>query len=85
MNLEKLNQWLTLFANFGVLAGIIFLGFEISQNTRTMQAAAIQESTNIAREPLYFLAGNSDIARIESLGDEDISQLNPEELQRYFY
>ena len=85
MNLEKLNQWLTLFANFGVLAGIIFLGFEISQNTRTMQAAAIQESTNIAREQLYFLAGNSDIARIESLGDEDISQLNPEELQRYFY
>ena len=50
-----------------------------------MQAAAIQESTNIAREQLYFLAGNSDIARIESLGDEDISQLNPEELQRYFY
>ncbi len=85
MELEKLNRWLTLFANIGVLAGIIFLAFEISQNTQTMQAAAIRESTNIARDHLYFLAGDSDMARIERLGDEDISQLTPDELQRYFY
>ncbi len=69
MDLKKLNQWLTLFANIGVLAGIIFLGFEIRQNTQIMKADAIQESTNIAREQLYFLAGDSQIARIEKLGD----------------
>ncbi len=85
MNLDRLNHWLTLLANIGVLAGIIFLAQEIRQNTQTMQAAAIQESTNIAREQLYFIAGDSEMARIERLGDEDISQLNPDELQRYIY
>jgi len=85
MSMDNLNKWLTLAANFGVIAGILFLAFEIRQNTRTMQAAAIQESTNIAREQLYFLAGDSEMARIERLGDEDPSQLTPEEYQRYFY
>jgi hypothetical protein len=31
--MERLNQWLTLIANFGVIAGIIFLGLEIRQNS----------------------------------------------------
>ncbi len=32
MNLSKVNQWLTLLANIGVLAGIIFLAIEIRQS-----------------------------------------------------
>lgn len=38
MNLEKLNQSIAIFANLGVLAGIIFLGVEIRQNTLMTQA-----------------------------------------------
>jgi hypothetical protein len=38
MNLEKLNHWLTLLANIGVLAGIVFLAIEINQNTNIMKA-----------------------------------------------
>ena len=34
MDIEKLNRWLTLGANVGVLAGIIFLALEIQQNSR---------------------------------------------------
>jgi len=30
---DRLNRWITLGANIGVLAGIIFLGLEIRQNT----------------------------------------------------
>ena len=85
MNLDNLNKWLTLIANVGVIAGILFLAYEIRQNTQMMQAAAIQESTNIAREQLYFMAGDSEMARIEKLGDEDPSQLTPVEFQRYLY
>jgi len=32
MHLNRLNKWLTLLANFGVVAGIIFLAVEIRQN-----------------------------------------------------
>ena len=38
MNLDKFNKWLTLLTNLGVLAGIIFLGMELQQNSRMMQA-----------------------------------------------
>ncbi len=32
MNLNKVNHWLTLLANIGVLAGIVFLAIEIRQS-----------------------------------------------------
>ena len=38
MNLDNLNKWLTLFANLGVLAGILFLAIEIQQNTNMIQS-----------------------------------------------
>jgi len=38
MKLDALNQWLTLAANVGVLAGILFLAIEISQNSDAIQA-----------------------------------------------
>lgn len=34
MNLDKINRWLTLVANLGVLIGIIFLAREIDQSNR---------------------------------------------------
>lgn len=37
-SMDKLNQWLVLLANFGVLVGIGFLAFEIQQNTRATHA-----------------------------------------------
>lgn len=38
MSLDKLNSWLTLLANVGVLLGIIFLAYEIRQNTVSIQS-----------------------------------------------
>jgi hypothetical protein len=32
MNLDNLNKWLTLLANLGVMAGVIFLAIEVRQN-----------------------------------------------------
>lgn len=46
MNLDSLNKWLTLAANIGVIAGIIFLGLELNQNTTAVQSASRQESLN---------------------------------------
>lgn len=36
--MDKLNQWMTLAANVGVLIGIIFLAYEIRQNTDAVHA-----------------------------------------------
>lgn len=42
--MEKTNQWLTLAANLGVIAGLVFLGFEIRQNTNIAKASAYREN-----------------------------------------
>ena len=59
MNNEKLNKWLSVIANFGVLAGILFLAVEIRQNTETTRAQITQSraDTAIALASAYF---NSD-------------------------
>ena len=55
--LDKLNQWLTLIANLGVLIGIVFLAYEIRQNTDALHAqtreavlAATQTELQAVRE-----------------------------------
>ena len=42
MDTNKINRWLTLTANLGVLVGIVFLAIEIRQNTASNQSAAYQ-------------------------------------------
>ncbi len=39
MDIESTNRWLTLLANFGVVAGIIFLAIEVRQNQATLEEA----------------------------------------------
>ena len=46
MDLDRLNRWLTLLANFGVVAGIIFLAVEIRQN----QVLLEQNNQNMLRD-----------------------------------
>lgn len=58
MNLDQVNKWLTLLANFGVIGGLVFLALEIQQNTTAVQASAIQESTDVARQQLLMYATN---------------------------
>ena len=42
--MDRGNQWLTLIANLGVIAGLIFLGFEIRQNTNIAKASAYRDN-----------------------------------------
>jgi hypothetical protein len=37
MNMDNLNKWLTLVANIGVVAGIVFLAMELQQNTESLE------------------------------------------------
>lgn len=55
MNAENLNKWLSLAANLGVVAGLVFLAIEINQNTKATIAAASEEVTNQSLD--YFALG----------------------------
>jgi hypothetical protein len=61
--MEKLNQWLTLAANFGVIAGLIFLGLEIQQNTISTRMAAREIATQGHIDYLGYLLDNTVLAR----------------------
>ncbi len=43
MNMGKMNSWLTLTANIGVLAGILFLAIELRQNSDIARADSYRE------------------------------------------
>ena len=48
MDTDKLNRWISLGANLGVLVGIIILAVEIRQNTKTTRAQMIQSRAETA-------------------------------------
>ena len=61
---DRLNRWLTLGANLGVLIGIILLVFELNQNRDMMRAQTRNEMSNNIVNLLNASATNSDLARI---------------------
>ena len=73
MDVDKMNRWLTLVANVGVVGGLIFLGVEIQQNTNAVRASALQESMNVARQQLLTIATDPEISRISNADYEQLS------------
>ncbi len=70
MNWDSTNRWLTLAANIGVMAGIIFLAFELQQNTvaAQLQAASNYQSSHAAMEVAIY--GNPEFAELLRKGRE---------------
>lgn len=54
MNTEILNKWIAILSNVGVLAGIVFLGIEIQQNSNMMQAQTRTQLTDQAQRAIEF-------------------------------
>ncbi len=67
----------------GVIASLIFVGFEIRQNTVALEATAIQASVAVAREQIQLFVVHPELARINSVAASDPSQLTPSERDRY--
>ena len=44
--MDKLNQWLSLVSNLGVIVGIFFLAYEIQTNTSAVRSATYQAFTD---------------------------------------
>ena len=82
MDSDRLNRWLTLGANVGVLVGIILLIVEIGQNTEMMRAQINQMRADSAMNYQYAYFNSEYLPAIMQKirnGDE----LSDEEVARY--
>ena len=70
MDSDRLNRWMTLGANIGVLAGIIFLAFELQQNTVATQLEAASNFQDSFSEIELFIAGSPEFAELLRKGRE---------------
>jgi len=86
MNAGKINSWLSLGANLGVVLGLILLIFEISQNTEMMRAQINKSRTDTAiseQQAVYnseFMPEVIDKVR----GGEELSALDLIRYQTFF-
>ena len=61
MKISNINDWLVLTANFGVILSIIFLGFEVRQNTKAMDREAMVTRASLQTG---LIASSPDLPRI---------------------
>ena len=82
MEIDKLNRWLMLAANIGVIAGILFLAVELQQNNELMAAQDRYNRYEVATRPFNFLIGDESINNIyfKALASD---QLTTSEMNRY--
>jgi len=61
---SKISEWLTLFANLAVVAGIIFLAIEVSQNTAMIEAQMSQGRAETAMDQAESLYNSDHLPEI---------------------
>jgi len=64
MKLDDLNRWLTLGANIGVIAGIVFLAVELRQNNELLAADARFNRLQMSWNGWQSLAENGDLTAL---------------------
>ena len=84
MNTDKLNRWLTLGANIGVLTGIILLVVELEQSRNMMRAEIRNELAAEIIGLLNDVAYNPDFASILTRSN-DGEELTPAEATQYSF
>ena len=82
MEPDKVNRWLTLGANIGVLIGIILLVVELSQNRDMIRAQTRNEISQQLSNRLLSVATNPQLASVmrrakdgEELTDDEFTQI----------
>ena len=74
MKFDKANNWLTLIANIGVIAGILFLAFEIRQNNELLAQQSRAVGIGQMFSTLERLIENPHLLE---LADSDVESLTP--------
>ena len=82
MSIEKTNQIMGVFANVGVLLGIIFLAIELQQNNALMETRARAEFADRATSTMSLVAANPQLAEIMARPFAELSA--GEQIQRRY-
>ena len=82
MDKDRLNRWLTLGANLGVLVGIILLIFELDQNREMMRAQTRNEISVGIVDLLSQVATDTQLASLLRRADSG-EDLTPDEYVQY--
>lgn len=89
MNTEKLNRWLALLANFGVVIGLALLVFELRQTQHLAQTEANVQRLNQMQEAQLSFAMSESLAliKVKALSDgvQSLSAEKPLRLQSWEY
>ena len=81
------GQAVSILANIGVIAGILFLGFEIRQNTLISRGVAVQSISEQVNDWQIEMASNDDWMRITVFLSDggSYAELSAEDRMRYRY
>ena len=82
MDSDRLNRWLTLGANLGVLVGIILLIVELEQNREMMRAQTRNEISAEIVDLLSHIATEPQLASLDRRANSG-EDLTPDELWQY--
>lgn len=83
MDSSKLNSWVTLAANIGVLLGLLLLVVEIRQNTAASRAQTAQAIIDSSRNFLVGIAMDEDFAHIREVGESNLADLSELDASRF--
>ena len=83
MNRENLNWWMSLLTNIGVLCGLVFVGYEVRQNTVQLRAESSQSITEGVNALNTGIFSDSELAELLLRGTEDYDALNSVERNRF--
>ncbi len=86
MDTDRLNRWLALGANIGVLGGLIFLVVEIRHSNDLARASAYRSRGNEIQEAFQAVALDSELSQIVlKFNQQGIDGLTDHERVRYRY
>ena len=83
MDSDKLNKWLTLLANVGVIAGIIFLAIEIRQNSDAIRAQTRAQLAEEVTELFSVNMNDQEYATVLMKGN-NLEELSAVERYQYY-
>ena len=86
MDSDRLNRWLTLGANVGVLIGIIFLAVELQKNNELLQSEASVTYVDLRRNGLMGLVQNDELLKtmVKSREGQELTQVELLRLETYY-
>ena len=68
-----------------VLIGLLFVGFELKQNTEAVEAATLQGITDASQDYLLLMAADSELNRIWRAANDDPHALSEADASKYFF